>query len=107
MTPSGFSDEPLPDGYLVVNMAVSGRKYGYPITGVSPANVRFAVKRIKDGYVMEAAIPAHEYLILPATGASVGFDMQLAGAVGAFCRYSKREGMMFDGRRLGRLYFCP
>ena len=96
----------LPCGYQAVSLAVSGRKSGYPLSlCVSPANVRFAAKPIEGGYVLEAAIPAREYGILPVAGASIGFDLQLHGAVGTFCRYSKREGALYDGRRLGRLQF--
>ena len=104
-SPRGFVDVQLEDGYSVAQLAVSGRKCAYPSVGVSPANVRFAVKRIDGGYVMEAALPAQDYMILPLAGASIGFDVQLSGATGTFCQYSKREGMTFDGLRLGRLYF--
>jgi hypothetical protein len=105
MTPSGFPDIYLPDGYNIIHVAVNGRKHNYPMTGASPANVRSAVKKLREGYIMEVAIPAREFMILPLAGASVGFDIQLKGATGTFCRYSKREGAGFDGLRLGRLYF--
>ena len=84
---------------------MTGRKYGYPVVGVPPANVRSASREIDGGYVLEIAIPAREYMILPLAGASIGFDLQLNGATGSFCRYSKRESHLFDGLRLGRLYF--
>ena len=85
--------------------SISGRKYAFPPVGVSPANVRTGVKRIAGGYVMEIAIPAREHMILPLAGASAGFDLQLNGATGWFCRYAKRENPTVDGLRLGRLYF--
>ena len=102
---SGMVGADLHDGYAVVNVAINGRKYSHPVLGVAPANVRFAAKRIKGGYVLEVAIPAREHMILPVAGASVGFDLQLCGATGTFCRYAKREGALTDGLRLGRLYF--
>ena len=75
------------------------------MVGVPQANVLSAAKRIGGGYVLEVVIPSREYMILPNEGASIGFDHQLDGATGTFCRDAKREGMLFDGLRLGRLYF--
>lgn len=103
--PSGLCDALLHDGYANLTFSVSGRIRAMPFTCKSPANVRSATRRLDDGYVMEMAISLEDYGILPAEGASIGFDLALRGATGTFSRYAKRDGRTFDGKRLARLYF--
>ncbi len=103
--PSGIVDAPLHDGYANLTFSVSGRMKAMPFTCLPPAHAQSATRRLDAGYVMEIAIPLEDYGILPAEGASIGFDIGLRGATGTFSRYATRDGRTFDGKRLARLYF--
>lgn len=103
--PSDLLDVHLHDGVANLFFEVGGRMRAMPYTVPAPGRARSATRRIENGYVMEIAVPLEDYYILPAEGASIGFDLLLRGATGTFSRYARREGRWKDGRRLARLYF--
>ncbi|MCF7855376.1 MAG: beta-galactosidase [Candidatus Pacebacteria bacterium] len=103
--PSGIVDNWLHDGFAALTFSVSGRMRAMPFTVAGPGDAKTATQRLEGGYAMEITFPLEDYCILPAAGASIGFDVKLKGATGTFSRYARRQGREKDGKRLGRLYF--